>query len=57
MKAEEYTMATWMIGGLLLLMVGGIVWKMVLDKRRGKSACSCSGDCSRCHADCSSQLK
>ncbi|MEG1472423.1 MAG: FeoB-associated Cys-rich membrane protein [Clostridia bacterium] len=50
-------MATWIIGGLLLLLLGGIVWKMVLDQRRGRSACSCSGDCSRCHAGCSSQPK
>ncbi|MEG0271500.1 MAG: FeoB-associated Cys-rich membrane protein [Clostridia bacterium] len=50
-------MATWIVGGLLMLLLGGIVWKMVLDQRRGRSACSCGGDCSRCHAGCSSQPK
>ena len=38
-------MATWIVGGVLLLIVGGIVWKMIRDKRAGKG---CGGDCSHC---------
>lgn len=41
-------MATWIIGGILLLAVAGIVIKMVLDHRAGKGTCSCGGDCSKC---------
>lgn len=50
-------MATWIVGGILLLAVGAIVWKMIRDKRSGKTACACGGDCSQCHAACSSQPK
>ena len=39
-------MATWIVGGVLLLIVGGIVWKMIRDKRAGKDGCG--GDCSHC---------
>ena len=39
-------MATWIIGGILLLIVAGIVWKMIRDRRAGKG--SCGGDCSCC---------
>ena len=31
----------------LAVVVGGIVWKMVNDKRKGKSGCGCG--CSECH--------
>ncbi len=41
-------MATWIVGGVLALLVGAVIWKMVRDKRSGKSSCSCGGDCSRC---------
>ena len=41
-------MATWIIGGILLMVVGTIVWKMVKDKREGKGACACGGDCGHC---------
>ena len=41
-------MATWIIGGILLLMVAGIVTKMVRDRKAGKGTCSCGGDCSKC---------
>ena len=41
-------MATWIVGGVLLLAVAAIVWKMIRDKRNHKSACSCGGDCSHC---------
>ena len=38
-------MATWIVGGVLLVIVGAIIWKMVKDKKSGNSACSCGGDC------------
>ena len=41
-------MATWIVGGVLAVVVGLIIWKMIHDKRAGKSACSCGGDCSHC---------
>lgn len=41
-------MATWIIGGMLLLVVAAIIVKMVRDRRAGKGACSCGGDCSKC---------
>ena len=41
-------MATWIIGGILLLAVTGIVIKMVRDHRAGKGVCSCGGDCTKC---------
>ncbi len=43
-------MATWIVGGALLLLVGGIVFSMFRDKRLGKHACC--GDCSRCAGRC-----
>lgn len=41
-------MATWIIGGMLLLAVAAIIVKMVRDRRAGKGVCSCGGDCSKC---------
>ena len=41
-------MATWIVGGVLLVIVGAIIWKMVKDKKSGNSACSCGGDCGSC---------
>lgn len=48
-------MATWIVGGIVLLAVGGIVWKMIADKRQGKH--SCSGNCQSCHTGCASHTK
>ncbi|MDD3335922.1 MAG: FeoB-associated Cys-rich membrane protein [Eubacteriales bacterium] len=50
-------MATWIVGGVLVLIVGAIVWKMVKDRRQGKTACSCGGDCAHCHGSCSPNPK
>lgn len=47
-RRKEQTMATWIVGGVLLVIVGAIVWKMVKDKKSGNSACSCGGDCGKC---------
>jgi len=41
-------MATFIVGGILAAIVGGIIWKMVKDKKSGKGVCSCGGDCSCC---------
>jgi len=43
-------MATWIIGGIVLLIVGGIVWKILADKRQGKAPCG--GNCRNCHMNC-----
>ena len=42
-------MATWIVGGIVALVVAAVVWKMIRDKRVGRGACSCGGDCARCH--------
>lgn len=47
-RRKEKIMATWIVGGVLLVIVGAIVWKMVKDKKSGNSACSCGGDCGKC---------
>ena len=41
-------MATAIVGGVLLLVVGTVVYSMIRDRKKGKSACSCGGDCERC---------
>ena len=45
-------MATWIVGGVLLLIVGAIVWKMIKDKKAGKGGCSCGGNCGQCAGHC-----
>lgn len=46
-------MATWIVGGVLAVLVGAIVFKMIRDKRAGKGGCSCNcggcGGCGGCH--------
>lgn len=39
-------MATAIVGGILAVIVGLIIWKLVKDKKSGKS--SCGGDCAHC---------
>ena len=43
-------MATWIIGGVLIVIVGAVVWKMISDRRKGKHSCSCG--CESCHGAC-----
>jgi len=43
-------MVTWIVGGVVLVIVGGIVWKLVSDRRHGKR--TCSGNCQHCHMSC-----
>ncbi len=38
---------------VLVLIVGAILYKMIRDKKAGKSACGC--DCSKCGKSCSSK--
>lgn len=45
-------MATWIIGGALIVIVGAVIWKMVSDKRKGKHSCSCGCGCEGCHGAC-----
>ena len=42
-------MATAIVGGVLLLVVGTVVYSMIRDRKKGKSACSCGGDYSHCN--------
>ncbi len=43
-------MATWIVGGAVLLIVAAILWRMIQKKRSGKGGCSGScGHCSGCH--------
>ncbi len=39
-------MGTVIVGGVLAIIVGLLVWKMIKDKKAGKS--SCGGDCAHC---------
>ena len=39
-------MGTVIVGGVLAIIVGLMVWKMIKDKKAGKS--SCGGDCAHC---------
>ena len=41
-------MATWIVGGVVLLCTATAVWKIVSDRRKGKGGCSCGCDCSKC---------
>ena len=45
-------MANWIIGGVLVVIVGAVVWKMISDKRKGKHSCSCGCSCESCHGAC-----
>ncbi|MDD7411713.1 MAG: FeoB-associated Cys-rich membrane protein [bacterium] len=39
-------MGTVIVGGVLAIIVGLLIWKMIKDKKAGKS--SCGGDCAHC---------
>lgn len=39
-------MATWIVGGVVLIIVAAIIWKMIKDKRAHKGGCGC--DCAHC---------
>ena len=43
-------MGTVIICGVLALIVGLVIYKLVSDKRKGKS--SCGGDCAHCKSNC-----
>ena len=45
-------MATWIIGGALVIIVSAVVWKMISDRRKGKHSCSCGCSCESCHGAC-----
>lgn len=51
-------MATWIVGGVVVLIVGAIIWKMIRDKRSGTGGCGGDcGDCAHCHGSCGNQPK
>ena len=39
-------MANWIVGGIVAIVVGLVIWKMLKDKKNGKGGCSCNGNCS-----------
>lgn len=41
------SLGTWIVGLVLLIVVGMILRKMITDKKKGKGT-SCGGDCSHC---------
>ena len=45
-------MATWIVGGAVLLIVAAVIVKMIKDKKAGKGGCSCGCDCSQCSGNC-----
>ena len=49
-------MATWIVGGIVVLIVAAVVRKMIRDRRAGRGACSCGGDCACCHG-CASRTQ
>ena len=50
-------MATWIIGGVLIVIVVAVVWKMISDRRKGKHSCSCGCGCESCHGACTNSEK
>ncbi len=50
-------MATYLVGGALVLIVALIIAKMIRDKKNGKSSCGCSGNCAQCRAACTTHTK
>lgn len=44
---ETSILGTVIVAGIVLLLVGLVVWKMIKDKKNGKSI-QCGGDCSKC---------
>ena len=42
------TPGTLAVSAILVIIVGLIVYKMIKDKKSGKSSCSCGGSCSGC---------
>ncbi len=46
-------MGTFIVGSILLFLVGIVVRKMIRDKKNGKSHCGC--DCNQCGGHCHSK--
>ena len=36
------------VSAILVIIVGLVIYKMIKDKKSGKSSCSCGGSCSGC---------
>ncbi len=43
-------MTTWIVGGILVILVAAIIWKMIRDNKAGKGGCG--GDCLHCRSNC-----
>ncbi len=48
-------MATYIVGGVVLLIVGAILWKIIADRRHGKNCCG--GDCQNCRMSCGTHTR
>ncbi len=48
-------MGDYIVIAVLCCIVAGIIYKMVKDKKSGKSACGC--DCSKCGKGCKSHME
>lgn len=46
-------MGTFVVGGILLVAVGLVIRKIVLDRKSGKSSCGCG--CESCSGSCHSK--
>lgn len=36
---------------VIAALLAGVIWKLVSDRRKGKSSCGCGGNCSACGVD------
>lgn len=43
-------MGTYIVAGVLVIIVVLIIWKLIRDRKNGKT--SCGGDCSNCKGGC-----
>ncbi len=48
-------MGEYIVIAVLALVVAGILYKMIRDKKSGKTACGC--DCSKCSKGCRSRME
>ena len=44
-------MGTWLVGSILVVIIGMVIRKMIRDKKNGKS-CGCGTDCKGCSGNC-----
>lgn len=44
---------TFVVGAIVLLVILSVVITEIRNRKKGKSACSCGGDCGACGMNCS----